>query len=131
VPIAKHHSISRLTLGFKNIMGLLGGDRGDIHNKFSTKIVDINMALQPQLTIIDATRILLRNGPTGGNLADVEEKDTVIAGIDRVAVDAYATGLFNIEPADIPYLRIAAKRGLGQMDLSKVNTKVVDLGVSG
>lgn len=131
VPIAKHHSISRLTLGFKNLMGLMGGDRGDIHNKFMTKIVDINMVFKPQLTVVDATRILLHNGPTGGNLADVEQKDTIIAGIDRVAVDAYATTLFNINPEEMPYLRIAAKRGLGQMDLAKVNKKVVDMEVTG
>jgi uncharacterized protein (DUF362 family) len=131
VPVAKHHSISRLTLGFKNIMGLIGGDRGDIHNKFSTKIVDINLVLKPQLTIIDATRVLLRNGPTGGNLADVELKNTVIAGIDRVAVDARATTLLDIDPSEVEYLRIAANRGLGQIDLNKVPTKVVDLGATG
>ena len=130
VPVAKHHSISRLTLGFKNMMGLIGGNRGDIHNKFMTKIVDINMALNPQLTIVDATRILLHNGPTGGNLADVENKDTVIAGTDRVAVDAYATTLFGIDPENMEYLRIATERGLGQMDLTKVHAKVVDLGAS-
>lgn len=129
MPIAKHHSISGVTLGFKNLMGLLGGDRGSLHNHFMTKIVDINMALKPALTIIDAWRIMLRNGPTGGNLADVAEKKIFIASVDRVAADAWAMGLFNIDPKSVEYLQIAAKRGLGQIDLKQVKIHEINLGV--
>lgn len=127
MPIAKDHSISRVTLGFKNIMGIIGGDRGQIHKNFMTKIVDLNLAIKPTLTIIDAYRVLLRNGPSGGNLADVAEKKIVIAGTDPVAVDSYAMGLFDIDPGQVEYLKNATRRGLGQMDLSKVKMKVVDL----
>lgn len=127
MPIAKDHSISRVTLGFKNIMGIIGGDRGQIHKNFMTKIVDLNLAIKPALTIIDAYRVLLRNGPSGGNLADVAEKKIVIAGTDPVAVDSYAMGLFDIDPNEVEYLKIASRRGLGQMDLSKVKMKVIDL----
>ena len=74
MPIAKHHNISGVTLGFKNLMGIMGEDRGKIHKNFHTNIVDINSSLKPTLTIIDAYRTLVRNGPTGGNLDDVEEK---------------------------------------------------------
>jgi uncharacterized protein (DUF362 family) len=129
MPIAKHHNISGVTLGFKNLMGLLGGDRGSLHNHFMTKIVDINMAIKPALTIIDAYRIMLRNGPTGGSLADVAEKKIIIASSDRVAVDAWAMGLFNIDPATIEYLRIAEKRGLGRLDLKRVRIQEINLGV--
>ena len=127
MPIAKDHSISRITLGFKNIMGLLGGDRGDLHNKFMTKIVDVNLGVVPSLTIIDAYRILLKNGPSGGNLADVAEKKTMIASTDRVAADAYAATLFDMDSKDIEYLKIAADRGLGKMDLAKVKMKEISL----
>lgn len=127
LPIAKSHSISRITLGFKNIMGLLGGDRGELHNKFMTKIVDVNLAVKPSLTIIDAYRVLLRNGPSGGNLADVEEKKTLIAGVDRVAADACASGVFGIKPSELEYLKIAADRGLGTIDLSKIKMKEISL----
>ena len=127
IPIAKDHSISRVTLGFKNLMGLLGGDRGALHNHFMTKIVDINLVIKPALTIIDAYRVLVRNGPSGGNLADVEEKRVVIAGTDRVAVDAYAVTLFDINPEDLEYLKIAEKRGLGHIDYTKVNMKEIVL----
>lgn len=126
VPIAKDHSISRVTLGLKNIMGLMGGDRGEIHKDFMTKIVDINTAVKPDLIIIDAFRVLKRNGPSGGNLADVEEKKVIVAGTDPVAADAYGVTLFGFKPQDMEFLRIAAQRGLGKLDLSQVNMKEFD-----
>ncbi len=127
VPIAKHHTISRVTLGMKNIMGLLGGDRGSIHTEFMTKIVDVNTVIKPQLTIIDAYRVLMRNGPSGGNLADVEEKKTLIAGVDPVAVDSYAMQLFSINPNEIEYLKNAEERGLGTRDWTSLNFKEINL----
>ena len=127
MPVAKHHNISGVTLGFKNIMGLLGGDRGNLHTHFMTKIVDVNHAVKPALTIVDAYRILLRNGPSGGNLADTEEKKTVIAGTDRVAVDACSVRLFGIEPERLEYLKIANERGMGKMNLAQVSLKEIDM----
>ena len=82
VPIAKHHVLAKLTLGLKNVMGVIGGNRGEIHKGIHQRIADLNLVIRPQLTIIDATRILLRNGPTGGNLADVKVLDTLIASAD-------------------------------------------------
>jgi len=125
LPIAKHHSISKYTLGFKNIMGMMGGDRGSIHSGFMTKIVDINSAVQPALTIIDAYRVLMRNGPSGGNQADVLEKKTIIAGSDRVAVDAYAMSLFDVRPMEVEYLKVASRRGMGTLDLNLVHIKEI------
>ena len=127
MPVAKHHNISGVTLGFKNIMGLLGGDRGNLHTHFMTKIVDVNHAVKPALTIVDAYRILLRNGPSGGNLADTEEKKTVIAGTDRVAVDAYSVRLFGMAPERLEYLKIANERGMGKMNLAQVSLKEIDM----
>lgn len=127
IPIAKNHSISRVTLGFKNLMGLLGGDRGQIHKDFMIKIVDVATVIKPALTIIDAYRILLRNGPTGGNISDVAEVKTIVAGIDPVATDACAVSLFNIKPAEMEYLQRAAQRGLGKIDLDKVKVKELSL----
>lgn len=120
MPIAKHHGVSGVTLGMKNIMGVIGERRGDIHKDFDIKIVDLNTVISPALTIIDAYRVLVRNGPSGGNLDDVEERKTVIAGTDRVAVDAYALTLFNQNPVNIKYLVHAYNRGLGEIDLSKI-----------
>ncbi|MCE5269427.1 MAG: DUF362 domain-containing protein, partial [Planctomycetaceae bacterium] len=121
VPVAKHHSAARLTLGLKNVMGVIGGKRGEIHQvNIHQRIADLNLIVRPKLTIIDATRILLRNGPTGGNLKDVKVLDTLIASADTVAADAYATTLFGLEPADIGSTVAGAALGLGEMDLEKI-----------
>ena len=120
VPIAKHHSISRLTLGMKNLMGVIGGNRGRLHSNIAESLVDINSVIHSDLTVIDATRILVANGPQGGRLEDVRHTETLIASPDIVAADAYATTLFNLKPEDIPTIVAAANRGLGVMDLKRV-----------
>lgn len=124
VPVAKHHVLAKLTMGLKNIMGVIGGNRGEIHKDMGQRIADLNLVVLPQLTIVDATRILLRNGPTGGNIEDVKVLDTLIASADTVATDAYATTLFDMKPEEIESTVAAAKLGLGEMDLSKV--KIVE-----
>jgi uncharacterized protein (DUF362 family) len=116
VPIAKHHSSTRLTLGMKNLMGIIQ-NRSAIHADLWHRIPDLARLFQPTLTVIDAVRILTAHGPTGGSLDDVKKLDTVIASRDIVAADAYATSLFGIEPGDIPYIPVAAQAGLGRMDL--------------
>lgn len=120
LPIAKHHSISRLTLGMKNVMGVIGGDRGMLHRRLDEALSDINSVVHSDLTLIDATRILVANGPQGGRLEDVRQSETLVASADIVAADALATTLFNLKPEEISILVTAARRGLGVMDLGKV-----------
>jgi len=127
VPIAKHHSLARLSMGIKNLMGLLGGNRGLLHPQFDRKIVDINTVLRPHLTILDAVRILVRNGPQGGNPADVKKLDTIVVGTDPVAVDSYGATLFGLKPEDLGYIKIAHQRGLGKMDLAKLKIEIINL----
>ncbi|MDD5126736.1 MAG: DUF362 domain-containing protein [Dehalococcoidales bacterium] len=126
VPIAKHHSLARLTLSMKNLMGLVL-DRPQFHFNLPQRVADLASLLRPELTVIDAVRILTRNGPTGGSLDDVKMMNTVIAGTDFVAMDAYAATLFGLTGADIPVVRAAAGMGLGMMDLSKV--KITEISV--
>jgi uncharacterized protein (DUF362 family) len=123
VPVAKHHSLSGLTLGMKNVMGVIGGNRGQIHTGFDDKIVDLNLARPSQLTVLDATRILIAHGPQGGRLEDVRKPGVVVAGPDIVAVDAYATRFFGLKPAEIAHIVRAAERGLGVMDLDRVKIR--------
>ncbi len=120
VPVAKHHSLSRLTMGIKNSMGVLGGDRGQMHHNLGQKLADLATVVRPKLTVIDATRILLRNGPQGGSLQDVKVLDTLIASADPVAADAYTTTLFDLQPQEIDSTVAAFKFGLGEIDLAKV-----------
>jgi uncharacterized protein (DUF362 family) len=126
VPIAKHHSGAGLTLGLKNLMGVIL-NRGALHaNGLHQSIVDLSTIVRPHLTVIDATRILVGNGPTGGSLSDVREMDTVIASQDVVAADAYAATLFNMTGADIEYIRLADQLGLGTMDLKSITIETID-----
>lgn len=120
VPVAKDHGLSGLTLGLKNHMGVIGGNRGSLHFDLGQKLADLATVLQSTLTVIDATRMLLRNGPQGGRLSDVKIADTLIATTDPVAADAYATTLFGMKPEDIDSTVAAAKMGLGEMDLAKM-----------
>ncbi|NOZ12214.1 MAG: DUF362 domain-containing protein [Acidobacteria bacterium] len=120
VPVAKHHSLAGLTIGLKNIMGVIGGHRGRIHHNIGQNLADLNTVIRPAVTIVDATRILLRNGPQGGRLQDVKVLNTVLASPDIVAADAVATTLFGLKPADIPATRAAAEMGLGEMNLNRI-----------
>lgn len=120
LPVAKNHSISTLTLGMKNIMGVIGGNRGRLHRRIGDAVTDINLVVHSDLTIIDATRIMLANGPQGGRLSDVEWRNTLIASSDIVAADSIATSLFDYRPEQIPTIVAGAKRGLGVMDLERI-----------
>jgi len=120
IPIAKDHGTSRLTLGLKNLMGIMGGNRGYIHRSIDEALADLNSVVKSHLTIIDATRILVRHGPASGALSDVKVLNKVIASTDIVAADAYATTLFNLNPQDVSPTVAAYKRGLGEMNLTKI-----------
>ena len=120
VPVAKHHSLTRLTLALKNMMGIMGGNRGYIHRNIEESLSDINKVVKSHLVIIDATRILLNHGPQGGSLSDVKVLDRVIASTDIVAADAYATTLFDLKPQDIPTTVTAYRRNLGEINLNKI-----------
>ena len=123
IPIAKHHGLAKLTMSMKNWMGVMGGSRRQIHQKLDESLVDLSMKIKPALTILDAVRILTANGPQGGSLADVKKLDTVIAGVDPVAIDSYGATLFGMKGSDLGYVRIGNKLGLGEMDLNKVRIK--------
>ena len=126
IPIAKHHSLTGVTLGMKNWYGILGGARHRLHQRIHESLVDLADFMRPTLTIIDAWRVLLRGGPTGGNLEDVALKKTVIAGTDAVAVDAYAAREFwDWDPERLLYLKLASERGLGNLRLDAVPTATV------
>jgi uncharacterized protein (DUF362 family) len=123
VPIAKQHGLSKLTMGLKNWMGVIGGRRSLIHQQIDTALADLAMVFKPHLVILDATRILLRNGPQGGSPADVRATNTIIAGVDQVAVDSYGATLFGLKGRDLGYLRKASERGLGQLEYRLLKTK--------
>ena len=129
LPIAKHHGLVGVTLGMKNWYGILGGQRNRLHQQIHQSLVDLANFMLPTVTLMDCYRILLRNGPTGGNLEDVATKKTMVAGTDPVAIDAYvAKAWWNLDPEHLPYLTMAAARGLGTVDYDKLLLKVSQLG---
>ena len=121
VPVAKHHGLSRLSLGLKNSMGVIGGRRGALHHDLGQNLADLATVIKPRLTIVDATRVLTRNGPQGGSLKDVKVLDTMIGSVDPVAADAVATTLFDLKPEDISATVAAHRMGLGQIDPAMMN----------
>ena len=128
VPIAKHHALTGTTLGMKNWYGMLGGQRNQLHQKIHESLVDLADFVRPTLTVVDCYRVLLRNGPTGGNVEDVLIKKMLVASTDPVAVDAYvAKGIWNLDVDALPYLQIAAKRGLGTYEFDKLRTQTKTL----
>jgi len=120
MPVAKDHGLAGLTMSMKNLMGVMGGVRGTIHQEFTQKIVDVNSLIKPQLIVLDAYRLLFRNGPTGGGLQDVKMGRTCIAGTNAVSVDAYGATLFGMKASDLEYVMRAAEQGLGVADLGKL-----------
>jgi len=123
VPIAKHHGLAKLTMSMKNWMGIMGGERGRIHQKIGESLADICLVVKPTLTVLDAVRILTANGPQGGSLNDVKRIDTIVVSADQVAVDSYGATLFGMKGSDLSYVRAGAAIGIGTMDLSKLKIK--------
>jgi len=131
MPIAKDHIGNNYTGALKNLMGLNSPasnrtfhrpnwktDEGDAA-VLDQSIVDLNKALRPALNVVDATEILVSNGPFGPGQLFRPRK--VVAGTDRVAIDAYCASLWGLKPEDLVQIKRGAQQGLGVIDLTRVN----------
>jgi uncharacterized protein (DUF362 family) len=127
VPIAKHHGLAKLTLAMKNLMGTIY-NRPMMHRNLGQRLADLSSRVRPTLTVVDAVRMLMRHGPTGGNLDDVKQMDTVIASPDIVAADSYAATLFDMQPDELAYVRAGAAMGLGRSDLQALKIEEINVG---
>lgn len=116
VPVAKHHGLSRVTLGMKNWFGVLGRGRNRLHQDIDRSIAELGAIFRPTLTVVDATRVLLDNGPQGGSLDDVKAVGAVAAGVDPVLLDAWGAVQLGVDPRQLGFLVEAEKRGLGKGD---------------
>lgn len=116
VPIAKHHNLAKYTAAMKNWYGSLGGRRNRLHQSIDLSVADLATFMRPTLTVVDATRILVRNGPQGGNIDDTKVINQVIASVDQVAADAYGCTLIGQKVENVPYLKMGVERGLGTSD---------------
>lgn len=128
-PVAKDHRLSGLTVGMKNLMGVMGGKRNQTHQDLGQTIADLANFLRPQLTVVDAVRIMTKGGPVGGgNLDNVERRDTVIAASDIVAADAFAASLFPRDLKTVLGPKEAEAMGVGTTDFASVGAEPVILG---
>lgn len=126
VPVCKHHGGSRVTLCMKNYMGVVD-DRQTFHQDLPTTIADITQFMKPRLCVLDATRILTDHGPTGGKLEDVKVMNTVAAGVDIVALDAFGSELLGKNPSEIETVAKGAEYGLGRIDYRALALKELAL----
>ena len=125
LPVAKSHRGATLTLGLKNWMGSVR-DRGFWHRSgLHQCIADFGTLVKAHLTIVDATRIMITNGPRGPG--ELKMPNQIVIGTDPVAVDAYAATLFGMEPFSVPYVQIAHELELGCGDLSKIDVQHLEL----
>ena len=127
LPVAKHHSLSRLTLGMKNWIGAVGGSRWSLHQDIDQSIVDLAQFFTPTVTLIDAIRIMTRNGPSGGSTGDVTATGTLILSDDPVAADAKAGLLFGIKPQHLGFVQLGQKSGLGTYDFTQLTLQQVSI----
>jgi len=116
IPVAKHHGLTGATLAMKNWYGVLGGHRVLLHQDIHRSIVDLALMVKPTLTILDGTRVLMANGPSGGSLDDVKRMDTIAVSTDEVAIDAFGATLLEKKATDIEFIGLAERRRLGTSD---------------
>ncbi len=121
VPILKHHSSADITIGMKNLMGIVW-DRGYWHsNNLHQCISDFASFRKPDLTVVDAYYVMKKNGPRGVSKEDVITMKSQIISTDIVAADAAAAKLFGSDPGKIDYIRIADEMKIGTMNLDKLS----------
>jgi uncharacterized protein (DUF362 family) len=125
VPVAKHHNLAKYTAAMKNWYGVLGGRRNRLHQNIDVSIADLATFMRPSLVIVDAMRVLMRNGPQGGNIDDAKDMNTIIATVDQVAADAFGCTLIGQHRDNLPYLKMGHERGLGTMFYENLRTKEV------
>jgi uncharacterized protein (DUF362 family) len=129
LPTAKSHSASGVSLGLKNLMGLVW-DRGIFHQRdLHRAIAELATVVRPVLTILDATRALVTGGPGGPGRTVALDK--VVAGTDPVAVDSVAVGLTQwygraFTGRNVKYIVAAAELGLGEIDTSRMTIREVE-----
>lgn len=121
VPVLKHHSGPQLTIAMKNLMGTIW-DRSYWHaHNLHQCIADFVTYRKPTLNVVDAYRVMKKNGPRGISVNDTVLMKSLLVSADIVAVDAAAAKLYGIEPSKVNYIRYAAEMGVGRMDLDALN----------
>ena len=121
VPTLKNHGGTRLSIAMKNLMGIVW-DRSWWHaNDLQQCIADFTTYRKPDLNVVDAYRVLKRNGPRGVSVADVVTMKYQLISPDIVAIDAASAKIFGIQPEEVRHITLAGQLGSGTIDLDKLN----------
>jgi uncharacterized protein (DUF362 family) len=112
-------------MAMKNLYGILGGNRGKLHRDMGENIADLANGFRSHLVVVDAFRVLMRNGPVGGRLSDVELRQTVIASTRIMHADVAAATLFGGDAREVEYLQAAHARKMGEIEISKIQLKTL------
>ncbi|HEY1406003.1 MAG TPA: DUF362 domain-containing protein [Spirochaetota bacterium] len=127
VPVLKHHFATHLTMGLKNLMGVVW-DRYHFHSaNLEQCIADLACFRKPDLTVVDAYYMLTGNGPRGGDLSLVKTMKTQLLSRDIVAADTAAAKIFGMDPAAIRHLTIAEQMKIGTMNLKDMSIARISL----
>lgn len=117
----KDHYRAGASMSLKNWYGLLGGRRNVFHQNIHEIVKELALLVKPTLVILDGTVSMMTNGPTGGSLSDLKPTNTMIVSTDPVAADAFGATLLGRQPADIPYIPMAAVAGAGTANFDLLN----------
>jgi len=129
VPVAKSHNLMRSVAGMKNWIGITNKLRAMFHNDIDRSIAELAALMKPTLTVIDASRVLMRGGPAGAGAGAVKQVGAIAAGFDPVALDAWAGTIFGATADELPeFLRIAEEMGLGTADFRSLHPIDVNAG---
>lgn len=127
IPVLKHHSSTDLSIAMKNLMGVVWDRRFWHKNDLHQCIADFPLWRKPDLNVIDAYRVMMKNGPRGVSVADTTIYKMQVLSTDIVAADAAATKIFGAEPSDIGHIQKAANLGVGRMNLDKLDIQRIAL----
>jgi uncharacterized protein (DUF362 family) len=127
VPVLKHHSSASLSIAMKNLMGVIWDRRWWHRNDLHQCIADFTTWCKPTLNVVDAYRVMMKNGPRGVSEQDVVTYKTQIIAEDIVAVDAASAKVFGSDPESVGYIRKAGQMGVGTFDLASLNINRIKL----
>lgn len=125
VPVLKHHVSTRLSIGMKNLMGIVWDRQWWHKNDLHQCITDFSTHLKADLTIIDAYRVMKRNGPMGVSTNDLLLQKALLLGSDPLALDVASTKLFGLNPQEVGYIRLSEDAGIGTTNLSSLNIQKI------
>ncbi|HKI79012.1 MAG TPA: DUF362 domain-containing protein [Ignavibacteriaceae bacterium] len=121
VPVLKSHGSAELTMSMKNLMGIVWDRRFWHRNDLHQCIADFAAYRKPDLNIIDAYNVMIKNGPRGVSTNDVIQMKSQLISTDMVAIDAAAAKLISYDPTAINYIKLASEKNIGEIDLNKLS----------